>query len=220
MIVLPRGKPVKEDVATAGMNWREVLQKLHDGRFTGYLNFVCDANRGLLLFYHGQLAAIRYGRGAEFVGGETAMQHILSASRASEAYLDIYRLEADLAHAICNLVEGQPFCREQHLALLDLPHLLALLKQEGFSGGLHVYDDRKATVILMENGSYLGFFHDGQAGIVTSADPSASVACNAGARLDVIGSAKISASNVPDYLEQADLFALWEKETVTAVEGF
>jgi hypothetical protein len=202
MIVLPRGKPVKEGVNPAGMNWREVLEKLHVGLFTGYLNFVADTGRGLLLFYRGRLASIRYRCGDGVLEGENALGHIFSASRSSGAHLDIYRLEPSLTLSLFNLIEGETFYRGQQLALLDIPHVLDLLKSEGFSGGLYVHAAEKVAIILMEQGAFLGFFHDGQPGLTNTADL-----------------AGVEEAKLPDLLEEVDLIELWDKVLSIAGDG-
>ncbi|MGE4544879.1 MAG: hypothetical protein AB7D06_12300 [Pedobacter sp.] len=216
MIVLPRGKPVKEGGRTLGMDWHEVLEKLHDGHFTGYLNFVADYGRGLLLFVRGQLVVIRYCMRDDVLAGEVALKHIFSASLSGHASLDIYRLEPVLALEIFNLIEGETLYQGQHRDLLDIPFLLERLKSDCFSGGLHVQAGDEVAIILMEEGHFLGFFHDGHPGIMTSADLSTSVAWQPGAKIDVIRSAGVTDLDLPDFFQELDLGPLWENALLHA----
>lgn len=216
MIVLPRGKPVKEGGRTLGMDWQEVLQKLHDGHFTGYLNFIADCGRGLLLFFRGQLVVIRMRMGGDVLVDEVALEQIFSASLSGHARLDIYRLEPALTLEIFNIMEGDALYQGQQRELLDIPFLLERLKSEGFSGGLHVQAGDKVAIILMEAGRFLGFFHDGHPGIMTSADLPASVAWQPGAKIDVICSAGVPEWDLPDFLKELDPGTLWEKALVHA----
>lgn len=216
MIVLPRGKPVKEGGRTLGMDWQEVLQKLHDGHFTGYLNFIADGGRGLLLFFRGQLVVIRMRMGGDVLVDEVALEQIFSASLSGHARLDIYRLEPALTLEIFNIMEGDALYQGQQRELLDIPFLLERLKSEGFSGGLHVQAGDKVAIILMEAGRFLGFFHDGHPGIMTSADLPASVAWQPGAKIDVICSAGVPEWDLPDFLKELDPGTLWEKALVHA----
>lgn len=208
MIELPRGKPVKEGIDPSRMDWQEALKKLHDGRFTGYLNAVAEQGRGLLLFLQGRLALIRYGTAAGKLIGEEAMGRVLEDSLAGRSRLDIYRLETALAVAVYNLLEGVPLYRGQHCELLDLPHLIERLKGENFSGGLCLRAQGKAAVIFMHAGRFTGFFHDGEPGLATDADLAASVAWLPGARLDVVSAAAVAETDVPDLLQDVDLGGL------------
>jgi hypothetical protein len=216
MIVLPRGKPVKEGGSTLGMDWHEVLEKLHNGHFTGYLNFTADCGRGLLLFLRGQLVVIRYSMHNDVLAGEIALEKIFSASLSGHACLDIYRLDAALTLEIFNLIEGETLYQGQQLELLDIPFLLDRLKSDGFSGGLHVQAGDETAIILMEAGCFLGFFHDGHPGIMTSADPPTSVAWQPGAKIDVIRSAGVSEWDLPDFFKELDPGTLWEKALLRA----
>jgi len=216
MIVLPRGKPVKERGRTLGMDWHEVLQKLHDGHFTGYLNFAADCGRGLLLFFRGQLVVIRYRTPDDVLDGEVALEHIFSASLSGHACLDIYRLEPGLAAEIFNLIEGKTLYQGQHRELLDIPFLLQRLKSDCFSGGLHVQAGDEVAIILMDSGHFLGFFHDGHPGIMTTADLTASVAWQPEAKIDVICSAGVPEWDLPDFFQELDPGSLWDKALLHA----
>lgn len=211
MIVLPRGKPVKEGGCAVGIDWQEVLGKLHDGHFTGYLNLCADSGRGLLLFVRGQLTVIRYQTFAEELVGEDALAQFFLASLSNQARLNIYRLEVNLAVAIFNLIEGTPLYWGQHRELLDIPFLLEKLKRDGFSGGLHVQAGTEVAIILMETGHFMGFFHDGHLGITTTAELSASVAWQPGAEIDIICSAGVCESDLPDYFQNINLVSVQEK---------
>lgn len=216
MIVLPRGKPVKEGARTLGMDWHEVLEKLHGGHFTGYLNFVADCGRGLLLFFRGQLVVIRYCMRDDILSGELALEKIFAASLSDHGYLDIYRLEPVLALEIFNIIEGETLYHGQYRELLDIPFLLEQLKSDGFSGGLHVQAGDEVAIILMDTGHFLGFFHDGHSGIMTSADLPTSVAWRPGAKIDVIRSAGVLEWDLPDFFQELDPGPLWEKALLHA----
>lgn len=211
MMVLPRGKPVKEGVNPIGMDWREVLEKLHDGHFSGYLRVIATAESGLLLFLRGQLTTIRYRCGTTELTGEEALHRIFSVSLSRQARLDIYRLEPDLAALLHNLIEGTPRYEGQYRELLDIPHLIDMLKRELFCGGLRVRAGNEVAVIFMHEGVFLGFFLDGQSGLATDVDLSASVAWRPGARIDVVCSAGLPEPILPDLLDEIDLIALWDR---------
>jgi hypothetical protein len=216
MMLLPRGKSVKEGVNPNGMDWIEVLGKLHDGHFTGYLNLVVTSGSGMLLFLRGQLTAARFFCGGAEQAGEKALVNIFSASLSRQARLDIYRLEPGLAVELYNLIAGTFWYEGQYRELLDIPYLIDLLKREKFGGGLRIQAGDEVALILMRNGEFLGFFHDGQPGVTTEAALSCSVAWQPGARIDVIRSAGVPETDQSDLLGQIDLITLWDKALLEA----
>lgn len=216
MIALPRGKSVKEGIDPKGMDWQEVLEKLHDGHFTGYLHVAAAVGSGLLLFFRGQLATIRYSSGSAEQSGEEALLSIFSDSLSGQARLNIYRLEPGLAVEVYNLIEGTPLYQGQRRELLDIPHLIELLKRDAFSGGLHVQAREDIAIILMHEGCFLGFFHDGSPTVMTDADLSQSVAWQPEATIDVIRSAGVAEDDLPDLLAKIDLVTLRDKALLSA----
>ena len=54
MILLPRGNPVKEKVNPGKVNLPEALDKLRQGKFTGYLRFDFPAGTGVFIFEGGR----------------------------------------------------------------------------------------------------------------------------------------------------------------------
>ncbi|ABA89278.1 PATAN domain protein [Syntrophotalea carbinolica DSM 2380] len=216
MIALPRGKSVKEGIDPKGIDWQEVLGKLHDGHFTGYLHVTAAVGSGILLFFRGQVATIRYCSGSTEQSGEEALLSIFSDSLSGQARLNIYRLEPGLAVDMYNLIEGNPLYQGQRRELLDIPHLIALLKRDAFSGGLHVQAKEAVAIILMREGRFLGFFHDGSPTLATDAELSRSVAWQPEATIDVIRSAGVAEEDLPDLLAKTDLVTLWDKALLSA----
>jgi hypothetical protein len=115
-----------------------------------------------------------------------------------------------------NLIAGTFWYEGQYRELLDIPYLIDRLKRERFGGGLRIQAGDEVALILMRNGDFLGFFHDGQPGVTTEADLSCSVAWQPGARIDVIRSAGVSETDQFDLLGQIDLITLWDEALLEA----
>ena len=171
MILLPRGNAVKEKIDPSKVNFPEALKKLKDGGFTGYLRFETGAGTGIFIFNRGRLISALFD-GAERLVGAEALRRIFSASLASRATLDIYRLSGDLSMSIHALLHGDVLYQGQELKLLDIRSLLGKLKEDQVSGCLRIYTDERIALIFYREGHAVGFFHDGSTEIETTADTS------------------------------------------------
>jgi hypothetical protein len=216
MSVLPRGKTVKENVNPIGMDWLDVLEKLHDGHFSGYLQCVSEAGTGRIVFVRGKVVLVCFeGAGAKLFGAE-ALARFFAESLTGRSRLGIFRLAPELAIQVFGLLTGEVIYAGQHRELLDIPHLLALLKQQHFDGGLHIEADDQTAVIFYHAGLPLGFFLDGSPELTEEADPTASVAWQPGARINVIRSRREDSGELPDLMAEIDLMMLWQQALTEA----
>jgi hypothetical protein len=216
MIVLPRGKPVKENINPIGMDWLDVLEKLHAGHFSGYLQCVSETGTGRILFVRGQVVLVCFEGTGETLSAAEALARFFAESLTGCSRLGIFRLTPELAIEVFGLLTGQVAYAGQHRELLDVPHLLALLRQWRFEGGLHIEADDRTAIIFYRAGRPLGFFVDGSPELVEDADPAASVAWQPGARINVIRSGREDSDVLPDLLAEIDLMMLWQQALTEA----
>lgn len=210
-MLLPRGKLIKDEFNPGRMNWLEAIHKLQAGRFSGYLRCWDLQGRGVVLFVGGRLVAVRFAGEGEQLTGEEAFARIFSRSLSGDTMLSIYRLSQALALQLLGVVCGEVLFAAQHLALLDIPHLLHTLKHDRFNGCLRVCAGEDVALIFYQQGSPIGFFHDGATDLVQSVDLSESVAWQPGAMVDIIAGQSELAENLPDLMESLDLSGCWQQ---------
>ncbi len=80
-LLLPRGITVKEKVNPGRVNLPEALEKLRNGRFTGYLRFDTPKGTGALIFHQGRLTE------AAFEGGQSLLLAFDAIARIFEQSL-------------------------------------------------------------------------------------------------------------------------------------
>jgi hypothetical protein len=187
--------------------------KLRDGSFTGYLRFDSAQGTGVVIFERGKLVSALYVASdeRERLIAYDAIARIFEVSILGDAMLNIFRLEPDLAKCIHTLLHGRYLYQRQDLKLVNIEKLLRRIKDEQLSGCLRVYADKNVVLIFYEQGHSLGFFHDGSADVVTTADLSRSVARLAGAKFDLLETANSRDLMLADLMASADLGPIWQR---------
>jgi hypothetical protein len=218
-MLLPRGKQIKSPFNPKKMNWPEAISKLREGRFSGYLHCWGPSGSGILLFVNGRLATVRfYSRSGDLQNAD-AFERIFFLSLTGEMTLAIYRVSSELSGLLFTVLTGEILYRGQQLHLLDIPHVLDMLKQDRFSGCLRVGGGQEFSLIFFRSGKPLGFFHDDSTELARTADLERSPARLPGSTLDIIAGLQDSESEVPDLMEAHDLGEYWncavEKAQVT-----
>jgi hypothetical protein len=212
MILLPRGNPVKENVNPGKVNLPEALDKLRQGKFTGYLRFDFSEDTGIFIFQTGRLISSLFKTGSENLIAYDAIARTFHEAIKGDGRLDIYRLSPELAFSIHALLHGEVMHRGQDLQLIDIRSLLTRMRDEQRSGCLRIYSNEHIALIFYRDGKPLGFFHDGSTDIETTADTSLSVAREPGAKVDVLITRGDAEKSLADLMETANIAGLWNKE--------
>lgn len=211
MILLPRGNPVKENVNPGKVNLPEALDKLRQGKFTGYLRFDFSDGTGIFIFQTGRLISSLFETPFENLIAYDAIARTFQESLRGDGRLDIYRLSPELAFSIHALLHGEVLHRGQDLQLIDIRSLLTRMRDEQRSGCLRIYSSDHIALIFYRDGKPLGFFHDGSTDIEITADTSMSVARAPGAKVDVLVTRGDVEKSLADLMETANIAGLWNK---------
>jgi hypothetical protein len=186
MLVLPRGRVVKEGLDPARLKMPDALIKMCTNGFSGYLSFTGSDDRAVLCYEAGKIVAGLWGVEERQLTGEQALEQIFRMIQGDGCQLDIYRVDARLASLVHKACEGEVIFPRQAMTLLDVDRLMAYIDREQFCGALRIYAASQVTMIFYHQGEELGFFHDGQAELSFQADLNHSVAALEGCQLDVI----------------------------------
>jgi hypothetical protein len=210
MILLPRGNSVKEKVNPGKVNLPEALDKLRQGKFTGYLRFDFPVGTGIFIFEGGRFIDALFESAHDSLLARTAISRIFSESIKANGSLSIYRLSTELSLQLHALLCGDLLHQGQELELINVRGLLKRLRDEKLNGCLRVYAGERIALIFYRDGKPIGFFHDGSAELETTADCSRSVAGEAGAKIDVLATHEPSGQSLADLWETDNLVELWQ----------
>ena len=213
MIFLPRGIPVRENVNPARINLPEAMNKLRAGSFTGYLRFDSSRGTGVIIFERGKLVSALHSStdGRENLIAYDAIARIFEVSILGNSSLNIFRLSPTLAMGLHSLLHGSYLCQGLDLSVVDIAALLQRVSDEQINACLRIYAEDKVVLIFFDHGEALGFFHDGSAEIVSTADLSKSVARLPGAKLDLLETAYARDLVLADLMASADLGPIWQR---------
>lgn len=213
MIFLPRGVPVREKVNPARINLPGAMEKLRVGTFTGYLRFDAPQGTGVILFQNGQLISsifINQSESERSIAYD-AIAKIFEISIKGSAILNIYRLSKDLVLGIHTLLHGRYLQKGQDLNHFDVRGQLDRIKDEHLTVCLRIYADDQTALIFYDQGYALGFFHEGDIELESTADISTSVANSPGAKLDVLEICSADEVVLADLMGSADLGPIWQR---------
>ncbi len=211
MIILPRGKAVKEKISLKNFDVLDCLKKLQIANFTGYLRFDSPEGTGIILFNRGKMIGIFFQGERENLIALRALSSIFENIRSGRSLLYIYSVSTRLLMNLFEILHGNIIYRGQELLLMDVAFLIDHIKKENISGALRVYVGDQVAIIFYRQGTPIGFFHDGGKDIDTLADIGKSLALMAGARIDLLVSRDSEGMVLVDFNKSIDLPALWEK---------
>ena len=213
MIYLPRGIAVRQKVNPARINLPEAMAKLRVGTFTGYLRFDAPEGSGVIIFEKGKLVSALFvnHEETERLIAYDAIARIFEVSILGNSVLNIYRLSAELALGVHELLHGRYIYRGQDLKLINVQALLERIKAEGFTCCLRVYAPERTTLIFYEQGHALGFFHDGSADINVTADLAKSVALLPEAKIDLLETRSFENVVLADLMASVNLGPIWKR---------
>lgn len=211
MMVLPRGKIVREGVNPSRIDLGASLHKLRIGSFSGYLHFRGQKGPGYILFVKGALVEVLWEEGGAVLRGYEAVQKIFASASAGSLELDIYALEVDLAALLCSLFHGDLGSSPRRIAEIDPEQYTAELKREGLSGFLRLYAPGGCTLIRYSKGVPTGFVLDGEPAIARRPDMANSVARMDGALIDFVWTPEQGEAEGEDLAEALDLGKLWAR---------
>lgn len=212
-MLLPTGSPIKENIDPSKISLPDALEKLRVGLFSGYLRFCNPDRNGVVLFENGRMIGAYYQeeRETKRFFELDALGRIFDMSLMGQARMDIYRLSPELVISAHALLRGEILHKGQDLQLIDIKSLMGKVKNDKLDGCLRIYAGNKTSLIFYEEGTPLGFFHDGSAEIETTADASMSVATQVGAKVDIVKTANLEDLPMTDLMAVEDLAPMWQQ---------
>ena len=121
MLILPRGKAVKEKIGLKNFDILDCLKKLQTGYFTGYLRFDCPEGTGIILLNRGKMIGIYFQGERENLIALRALTSIFENIHAGRSLLHIYSVTTRLLMNLFEILHGNIIYQGQELLLVDVP---------------------------------------------------------------------------------------------------
>ncbi|MFH1779744.1 MAG: DUF2226 domain-containing protein [Candidatus Micrarchaeota archaeon] len=116
---LPRGKPLKQGIDVATVNFKSLLNEIKNKKITGYMSItvkgITGIEDGTLIFDNGKIvgSAYEYLKYNKTFMGKEAFPRILNSTAAKKGIMDIYTLELEQIHLIFVVNEGMIFTPDE-----------------------------------------------------------------------------------------------------------
>jgi hypothetical protein len=210
MHFLPKANPLYEKISAAKMVIPDVLGKLGNGGFTGYLSHTAVGFEAYCIFAKGKLICAVSSRSNTDKTGFEAITLMFDTVFSSGGEINVYRMTADLAMCSHALVLGARLFNGDEVRQVDIKAMMVRLKGQGFNGVVHFYTPQRYGMMFYKDGLPIGFYHDGANSIESSPEESRKVASLAGARVNVCSTKPIEELMHYDLLQMVNLSKLWE----------
>jgi hypothetical protein len=210
MRFLPKANPLYEKIAAKNIMIPDVLGKLGNGGFTGYLHHSAPDFDFYGIFAKGKLlCALCSDSGRDKTGFE-AIVTLFNKVIVTGGEIDVYRMTTDLAACAHAIVIGTRLFDGEEVRQVDVKGILARLKGQGINGVVRFYTSERSAMMFYKDGLPIGFYHDGSGTIESSPDEARKIAALPGARIEISSTKPLDELMQYDLLQMVNLQKLWE----------
>jgi hypothetical protein len=210
MYFLPKANPLYEQISTDKVLLPELLGKLGNGNFTGYLNLAAPGFEFYCIFATGKLICAVSSEGGRDKTGFEAITLLFDKVVSTGGEINVYRMTADLAMCAQALLLGTKILNGDEVRQVDIKSILARIKGQDMNGVVRFFTDDRSAMMFYKNGTPIGFYHDGLRTMETSPDEARKVAALPGARVEVRSTKSIEELMLYDLMQMVNLQKLWE----------
>lgn len=210
MRFLPKANPLYEKISTKKIVMPDVLEKLGNGGFTGYLQHVTSGFEFYGIFAKGKLlCALSSDNGNDKTGFE-ALVLLFDKVISTSGEINVYRMTADLAVSAHAAIAGTRLFSGDEVRQVDMKAVLARIKAQNMNGVVRFYTADRFGMMFYKDGLPIGFYHNGAISIESSPDESRKIAGLPGARIEISSTKSLDELMRYDLLQMVNLQKLWE----------
>jgi hypothetical protein len=210
MYFLPKANPLYEQISTDKVLLPELLEKLGNGHFTGYLNHTAPGFESYSIFAKGKLICAISSEGGRDKTGFEAITLLFDKVLSSGGEINVYRMTAELAMCAHALLLGTMVLKGDEVRQVDMKSMLTRIKTQDMNGVVRFYTDTRSAMMFYKDGVPIGFYHDNGKSIETTPDEARKVAALPGARVEVRSTKPIEELMLSDLLQMVNVNKLWE----------
>lgn len=210
MFLLPKGKPLAENVPIAKLQLPDALDKLKNGRLTGCATFDFPAANCVLIYEDGKLISALLRRDKTEQRDADALRTLVDLMvLADSGSFNVYGFSKGVNQAVLALMRGDKIINQQEMRQIDFKALLERIKNERMTASLKIYTDQRVGMILYRDGATVGFYHDTALTIKTTGVEVQQIAALPGVSVDLIA---LRGADEPaqDLAGVVNIRSLWE----------
>lgn len=210
MRLLPKANPLYEKISASKIVIPDVLEKLGNGGFTGYILYTRSEFEFYGIYAKGKLLCAVSNDGGRDKTGFEAIVLLFDKVLSGGGEINVYRMTVDLAVCAHALALGTRQFDGEEVRQVDIKGILSRLKGQGTNGVVRFYTADRAAMIFYKNGLPIGFYYDGAGSIELSSDESREIAALPGARVEICSTRTLEELMQYDLLQMVNLQKLWE----------
>jgi len=159
-MIVPRGKPVHENLSTSYVNVAALLADLQVNEFTGYVSVEFWGYSGYVFLSRGQIVNAYEVTETATLRERQALESLLSRAQARNGKVGFFQHPEEVIQAITGIIEGEPVHRDLSSDFTNLEKLVekliksgavwyveVLFEQEQGGGIIYVFDERAEAVV-------------------------------------------------------------------------
>ncbi|WP_058867035.1 hypothetical protein [Chloracidobacterium thermophilum] len=159
-MIVPRGKPVHENLSTSYVNVAALLADLQVNEFTGYVSVEFWGYSGYVFLSRGQIVNAYEATETSVQRERQALDNLLSRAQARNGKVGFFQHPEEVIQAITGIIDGEPVHRDLSSDFTNLEKLVekliksgtawyveVLFEQEQGGGIIYVFDERAEAVV-------------------------------------------------------------------------
>ncbi|MDD2309663.1 MAG: GTPase-activating protein [Desulfuromonadaceae bacterium] len=210
MRFLPKANPLYEKVSANKIVIPDVLEKLGNGGFTGYIQHSAPEFEFFGIFAKGKLLCAVSGDDERSQTGFEAISLLFDKIITVGGEINVYRMTTDLAVCAHALAVGTRLFNGEEVRQVDIRGVMGRLKAQGANGVVRFYTPERSAMIFYKDGLTIGFYYDGAGSIESSPDESRRIAALPGACVEIRSTRTLDELMQYDLLQIVNLPKLWE----------
>lgn len=210
MHFLPKANPLYEHISADKVSIPEILEKLGNGLFTGYVSYTADSFASYCIFAKGKLICAISSESGQDTTGFEAITRLFDRVFSSGGEINVFRMTTDLTMCAHALVLGKRLFNGEEVRQVDIRGMLARIKAQEMNGVVRFYTPDRYAMMFYRSGLPIGFYHDSSRSIEMSPDEARKVAALPGARLEVRSTKPVEELMHYDLLQLVNVGKLWE----------
>jgi len=195
MRLIPRGKPLYEELPTVFLNWEEMASKLRTDKFSGYIFVNGEEKTGVILFGEGKVSGALFSQNNQpNLKGQEALTKITLLIQDRKGTLSIYGTSNDICIMIEWFIEGKIIYSTMESYFIDYDKFMTIMDENKTSGLIKVMGENFCEFIYLDNGKVKGHFVDGQPDLQSSSSGLVESLSKKGTLLEVFSKAEPSSA--------------------------
>lgn len=159
-MIVPRGKPIHENLSTSYVNVAALLADLQVNEFTGYVAVEFWGYSGYVFLSRGQIVNAYEATETTIQRERQALDSLLSRAQARNGKVGFFQHPEEVIQAIAGIIDGEPVHRDLSSDFTNLEKLVAKLiksggvwyievrfEQEQGGGIIYILDERAEAVV-------------------------------------------------------------------------